>query len=132
MRPHPCTPPTPRLHAAGLLTDSTAVGRPAPPSIHLSRPLLADNAWRGARSFITNPGPGNAVRLWVESRTTLYDDEAGTKSLFLQTGSCKSENTFGASELFVDDNYDFCTICAHPVDSTLLCAACQLSARLRL
>jgi hypothetical protein len=48
-----------------------------------------------AFSFVTNPGPGNAVRLWIESRTTLHDDVRGTKVVFYQCASCKSENTFG-------------------------------------
>ena len=50
------------------------------------------------------------VRLWIESRTILYDDTAGTKTVFYQCGSCKSENTFGSSDLFNPDNYDFCPV----------------------
>ena len=33
----------------------------------------------------------NAIRFWIESRTTLYDDEAGTSTVFYQCGECKSE-----------------------------------------
>jgi hypothetical protein len=31
------------------------------------------------RSLICNTSTANAVRFWVESRTTLHDDDAGTK-----------------------------------------------------
>lgn len=46
----------------------------------------------------------------IESRTTLFDDEAGTCTVIYQCASCKSENTFGASDLFYPDNYDFCPV----------------------
>lgn len=62
------------------------------------------------RSFICNTSPANAVRFWVESRTILYDDEAGTKLVMYQCGSCKSENTFAEQDLFKEDNYDFIPI----------------------
>jgi hypothetical protein len=62
------------------------------------------------RSFIVNSASFNAVRFWVESRTVVYDDAAGTSHEFLQCGSCKSENTFGAKDLFFKDNYDFLPI----------------------
>ena len=57
-----------------------------------------------AYSFICNPGPGNAVRFWVESRTIVYDDREKTKTVIYQCASCKSENTFGATKLFAEDN----------------------------
>ena len=69
-----------------------------------------------AYSFITHPGPGNAVRVWVESRTIIYDDRDGTETTVYQCASCKSEDTFGAGfdqsgqHLFADDNYDFSMI----------------------
>ena len=62
------------------------------------------------RSFICNTSPQNAVRFWVESRTTLFDDQAGTEITFLQCGSCKSEHTFAKENLFIQDNYDFMPI----------------------
>jgi hypothetical protein len=62
------------------------------------------------RSFICNPASFNSVRFWVESRTTIYDDKAGTSSVFYQCGSCKSENTFGEKDLLYADNYDFLPI----------------------
>lgn len=52
----------------------------------------------------------NSVRFWVESRTTIIDDEAGTSTEFYQCGSCKSENTFAEKDLFHADNYDFLPI----------------------
>jgi len=62
------------------------------------------------RSFICNPSPNNRVRFWVESRTILYDDKAGTKMVIYQCGSCKSEHTFAEKDLLVADNYDFMPI----------------------
>ena len=38
-----------------------------------------------------SPDVRNAIRFWIESRTTLYDDEAGTSTVFYQCGECKSE-----------------------------------------
>ena len=51
------------------------------------------------RSFTCSTETFNAVRFWVESRTILYDDEAKTKRVIYQCGSCKSENTFGKENL---------------------------------
>jgi len=62
------------------------------------------------RSFICNTSTANSVRFWVESRTVLYDDEAGTKLIIYQCGSCKSEHTFAEENLFQEDNYDFMPI----------------------
>ena len=62
------------------------------------------------RSFICNTSTVNAVRFWVESRTILYDDEAGTKLVIYQCGSCKSEHTFAETDLLKQDNYDFMPI----------------------
>ncbi|HSG71220.1 MAG TPA: hypothetical protein VLA12_12435, partial [Planctomycetaceae bacterium] len=62
------------------------------------------------RSFICNTATFNAVRFWVESRTILYDDNAGTKLVIYQCGSCKSENTFAKENLLAQDNYDFMPI----------------------
>jgi hypothetical protein len=61
-------------------------------------------------SFITHPGPVNAVRFWVESRTRVIDDEAGASTDYYQCGSCKSEHTFAERDLFKEDNYDFLPI----------------------
>ena len=65
------------------------------------------------RSFICNTGQYNAVRLWIESRTTIIDTATGKSTEYLQCGSCKSEDTFGANgtkHLFFEDNYDFLPI----------------------
>lgn len=63
-----------------------------------------------ARSFICGTASFNTVRFWVESRTTVFDDRAGTATHFYQCASCKSENTFGEQDLFLADNYDFLPI----------------------
>lgn len=62
------------------------------------------------RSFICGTAPFNCVRFWVESRTTVFDDQAGTSTDYYQCASCKSENTFGDKDLFLADNYDFLPI----------------------
>ncbi len=61
-------------------------------------------------SFIGNKSPANAVRFWVESRTILIDDAAGTQTVIYQCGSCKSEHTFARKNLLHEDNYDFMPI----------------------
>jgi hypothetical protein len=61
-------------------------------------------------SFLCNPSQSNAVRFWIESRTTVINDTAGTSTEFYQCASCKSENTFGEKDLFYKDNYDFLPI----------------------
>ena len=63
-----------------------------------------------ARSFICGTAAFNNVRFWVESRTTIFDDNAGTVTDYYQCASCKSENTFGEKDLFLADNYDFLPI----------------------
>src|SRR5690606_15210822 len=62
------------------------------------------------RSFIGNTASFNNVRFWVESRTILYDDVAGTSLVIYQCGSCKSERTFAKENLLAEDNYDFMPI----------------------
>lgn len=61
-------------------------------------------------SFLCNPSRANAVRFWVESRTTVINDATGTSTEFYQCASCKSENTFAEKDLFHKDNYDFLPI----------------------
>jgi len=62
------------------------------------------------RSFVCNPASFNAVRFWIESRTILYDDTAGSQLTIYQCGSCKSEATFAKENLLQEDNYDFMPI----------------------
>ncbi len=62
------------------------------------------------RSFICNTAEFNSVRFWVESRTRIIDDAAGTWKDYYQCGSCKSEHTFAERDLFQQDNYDFLPI----------------------
>lgn len=61
-------------------------------------------------SFLCNPSPANAVRFWIESRTTVVDDSTGQRVEFYQCASCKSEHTFAEKDLFQADNYDFLPI----------------------
>ncbi len=62
------------------------------------------------RSFICHSADFNSVRFWVESRTRMIDEKAGTSTDYYQCASCKSENTFGEKDLFYEDNYDFLPI----------------------
>lgn len=59
------------------------------------------------RSFVIGTSPSNEARFWVESRTRIVNERTGANEDYVQCGSCKSENTFGESNLFMDDNYDF-------------------------
>lgn len=62
------------------------------------------------KSFVINTGQYNAVRLWIESKTTIIDTLSGKESTYFQCGSCKSEDTFAVENLFYPDNYDFLPI----------------------
>src|SRR5690606_15704011 len=62
------------------------------------------------RSFFCNTAEFNSVRMWIESRTRIEDTRSGQSITYYQGASCKSENTFGASDLFYEDNYDFLPI----------------------
>jgi len=62
------------------------------------------------KSFFCNTAEFNSVRMWIESRTTIFDTLSGESKTYYQGASCKSENTFGESELFYEDNYDFLPI----------------------
>lgn len=85
--------------------NSSAMSASANPSNDFSRSCLDYG-----RSFIINTGQYNAVRLWIESRTTIIDTRTGKESIYLQCASCKSEDTFGKEGLFYPDNYDFLPI----------------------
>jgi hypothetical protein len=89
---------------AGLVCGSLAGQEPAPDRIR---------CLDYGRSFICHKGESavsNAVRFWVESRTTLLDDKGRPAHVFYQCGSCKSEHTFAPKDLFQKDNYDFLPI----------------------
>ena len=78
-----------------------------------SQPIQADNACSCLdyrRSFICGTSELNSVRFWIESRTTIVDFTTGKSVVFYQCASCKSENTFGETDLFLADNYDFLPI----------------------
>lgn len=61
-------------------------------------------------SFVRNTATFNSVRMWIESRTTIIDSKTGKRTVYYQCGSCKAEDTFAKSKLFLDDNYDFLPI----------------------
>jgi len=93
---------------AGSACQSNA-GEPDPGEAHGAR--LPDSPCLDyGLSFISNSAAFNAVRFWVESRTTVIDDAAGSSTAFYQCASCKSENTFAKENLFHEDNYDFLPI----------------------
>ena len=62
------------------------------------------------RSFFCNTAEFNSVRMWIESRTTITDIKSGKSNIYYQGASCKSKNTFGETDLFYKDNYDFLPI----------------------
>ncbi len=62
------------------------------------------------RSFVCGTSALNSLRLCIESRTTIINTATGNSVQFYQCASCKSENTFGDSDLFLPDNYDFLPI----------------------
>lgn len=62
------------------------------------------------KSFYCNTAEFNSVRMWIESRTIITDTKSGKNSVYYQGASCKSENTFGETDLFYKDNYDFLPI----------------------
>lgn len=95
-----------RFLAAGLATAGTATLLDSAAAAEADTIECLDYG----RSFICNTSTANAVRFWVESRTTLYDDDAGTKLVIYQCGSCKSEHTFAEKSLLQEDNYDFMPI----------------------
>ena len=82
------------------------------------------------RSFITNTAAFNAVRFWVESRTTIIDEKSGESRTFYQCGSCKSEHTFAEKDLFAADNYDFLPILGDG-DWLIFRRLCRISDRYR-
>jgi hypothetical protein len=94
----------------------TAAGGAPPAAAEDRKEKTVDTATTAARSldyglsFICGTAEFNAVRFWVESRTTIVDERAGTSTVCYQCASCKSENTFAPKDLFPADNYDFLPI----------------------
>lgn len=62
------------------------------------------------KSFFCNTAEFNSVRMWIESRTTIFDTNTGITNVYYQGASCKSEDTFAEKNLFYKDNYDFLPI----------------------
>ncbi len=77
------------------------------------QPIQADDVYSCLdyrRSFICGTSDLNSVRFLIESRTTIIDCATEERHVFYQCASCKSENTFGETDLFLADNYDFLPI----------------------
>ena len=98
---------TRRGFLAGACASMGAIGATATDSIAADGGDLASGARSGGpscldygTSFVCNSAPFNAVRFWIESRTTIIDDAAGVSTEFYQCASCKSENTFAHKDLF--------------------------------
>jgi len=71
---------------------------------------LLDPCLDYGRSFVNTKAVWNSPRFWVESRCRIVDPKAGVTEEYWQCGSCKSENTFGESNLLLVPNYDFLPI----------------------
>jgi hypothetical protein len=94
------------IRAAALSACALGIsGRPAKAARKLSMPPLDYGL-----SFLCCTPKFNSVRFWVESRTRIIDDDNGSAIDFYQCASCKSENTFGETDLFYANNYDFLPI----------------------
>ena len=94
--------------ASALVTGMTmtqAQGQTTP-----QQPVSADSCLDYRRSFVCGTSDLNSVRFLIESRTTIIDSATSESAVFYQCASCKSENTFGESDLFLADNYDFLPI----------------------
>jgi hypothetical protein len=94
---------TSSLGTAALTSMAQLQGQPVAPD-------EAHSCLDYRRSFICGTSALNSVRFWIESRTTIIDTTTGERAVFYQCASCKSENTFGESDLFLADNYDFLPI----------------------
>src|SRR4051812_40489280 len=49
----------------------------------------------------------NFARLQIDARTILFDQQGQVQDIFYRYASCKSENTHGVKDLFMQPNYDF-------------------------
>lgn len=102
------------LFAAGLKTNRASGQEPTASNRRESstaeKRKRTMNCLDYGTSFLCNPAAFNSVRFWIESRTTIFDDQGGTAVEFYQCASCKSENTFGEKDLLYEDNYDFLPI----------------------
>lgn len=97
------------LLTSGILGSSVALGQinDLKNSTESDDPLKCIDY---GRSFFCNTAEFNSVRMWIESRTIITDIKSGKSSIYYQGASCKSENTFGESDLFYKENYDFLPI----------------------
>src|SRR5665647_826134 len=95
--------------ASGLLGASASIASMNKSADPMQRPDQSKCVDYG-KSFLCNTAEFNSVRMWIESRTTITDITSGNSTVYYQGASCKSENTFGESDLFYKNNYDFLPI----------------------
>ncbi len=101
------------IKTGGLIMASGILGVSAPLSSCMGE--MAEDGGQSkcidyGKSFLCNTAEFNSVRMWIESKTTIFDTKAGKSTIYYQGASCKSENTFGEKDLFYKDNYDFLPI----------------------
>jgi hypothetical protein len=95
-----------RTFLRGGLSAATGIAL----SARAAEPQAGPRCLDYGQSFVCNTAAFNSVRMWIESRTTIVDPQAGTRTDYFQCGSCKSERTFAPRDLFNEDNYDFMPI----------------------
>jgi hypothetical protein len=70
------------------------------------------------------------VRFCIKSRTRVIDNSTGGHHDFYLCAACKSENTFAAKDLFMEDNYDFTPVFG-PEDGVIFRRKAYLNSRYR-
>lgn len=93
------------LASSGIALTGAPAGGAAPAGP--GAPAAPEPCLDFGRSFLCNTAAFNSVRMWIESRTTIIDPQRGTRTVYHQGASCKSEHTFAEKDLFHRDNYDF-------------------------
>ena len=95
------------LNRLKVVAIPEAALQPAVEARHAERAPQSGTALDYGRSFVNTKAVWNSPRFWVESRCQIVDEAADQRVEYLQCGSCKSEDTFAAWNLFHKDNYDF-------------------------
>jgi len=50
-------------------------------------------------------GPGNAPRMWIDSRTRIVNETDGTYEDYYRTDACVTERTFGSGQIFPENTW---------------------------
>jgi len=50
-------------------------------------------------------GPGNAPRMWIDSRTRIFSEADGTYEDYYRTDACVTERTFGSGQIFPKETW---------------------------